>query len=62
MIFSSPLFLFVYLPAFLALYYVMPNRARNYCALVFSYIFYGWGEPALAIRAIASLTANIRGT
>ena len=45
MVFSSLLFFFLYLPLFLALYYALPKRAKNYVLLVFSLVFYAWGEP-----------------
>lgn len=44
MVFSSNAFLLLFLPAFLALYYLTPNRGRlrNYIILAGSYAFYGW--------------------
>ena len=45
MVFSSPLFLFFYLPAVLLVYYMTPLRWRNAVLLVFNLIFFGWGEP-----------------
>ena len=45
MVFSSLFFYFIYLPLFLALYYIFPKRAKNYVLLIFSLIFYAWGEP-----------------
>jgi len=42
MVFSSPIFLFGFLPAFLAIYYLTPARWRNLTILIGSYIFYGW--------------------
>ena len=45
MLFSSNVFLFVYLPALLLLYYISPRNLRNPLLLVFSLFFYGWGEP-----------------
>ena len=42
MIFSSNLFLFGFLPLFLACYYATPLRFRSGIILLFSYIFYGW--------------------
>ena len=52
MLFSSNVFLFAFLPAVLAVYYVCPRRWRNPVLLVFSLFFYGWGEPRyLALMA-----------
>ena len=44
MVFSSNVFLFLFLPAFLAIYYLTPNRARlrNWVVLIGSYVFYAW--------------------
>lgn len=42
MIFSSNIFLFVFLPVFLALYYMTPNRYRSWIILLGSYSFYAW--------------------
>lgn len=47
MIFSSPLFLFWFLPVVLAGHRLLPwLPARNAWLLVASLLFYGWGEPA----------------
>ena len=45
MVFSSNLFLFVFLPLFLACYYLTPMRWRSALILLFSYVFYGWWRP-----------------
>jgi len=42
MSFTSESFLFLFLPLFLALYYLTPRRFRNLTLLVESYVFYGW--------------------
>ena len=42
MLFSSPIFLFAFLPLFLAVYYLTPPRARSGVILLGSCIFYGW--------------------
>src|SRR3546814_19497692 len=44
MVFSSNVFLFLFLPLFLAIYYLTPNRGRlrNYVVLIGSYAFYAW--------------------
>lgn len=44
MLFSSPEFLFLFLPLTLLCYFFVPLRARNAVLLLFSLIFYGWGE------------------
>ena len=46
MVFASLLFIFIFLPLNLILYYSSKNKKyRNYILIVFSLIFYGWGEP-----------------
>jgi alginate O-acetyltransferase complex protein AlgI len=42
MVFSSNVFLFLFLPIFLGLYYLCGNRYRNLLLLVASYVFYAW--------------------
>jgi len=42
MVFSSNIFLFAFLPLFLAFYYVTPNKYRSLPILIGSYLFYAW--------------------
>lgn len=42
MVFSSNIFLFLYLPLFLAAYYLTPNRFRSWVIVVGSWLFYAW--------------------
>lgn len=42
MIFSTSIFVFTFLPAFLAIYYLTPWRAKSLVILAASYAFYGW--------------------
>ena len=49
MVFTSHLFLFLFLPVFLAIYYISPFRFRSGIILVFSYFFYGWWRPDFAL-------------
>ena len=58
MYFSSLIFLFLYLPAVLACYYVIPFRFRNIFLLLVNLIFYGWGEPVFVIIMALSVTVN----
>ena len=44
MVFSSPLFLLLFLPLTLGAYYCVPRRARNGVLLAASLLFYAWGE------------------
>ena len=59
MVFSSSVFLFAFLPAFLALYFIMPWRvARNVWLLAASLVFYAWGEPVYVWLMVAAIAAN----
>ena len=50
MVFSSLLFLLAFLPLNLLLYYVTKSlKVRNAILLVFSLIFYAWGEPVYVL-------------
>lgn len=42
MIFASEIFLFLFLPLFLAGYFATPQRYRSFAILMGSYVFYGW--------------------
>ncbi len=46
MVFSSLLFLTLFLPLTVFVYYLLPNRWKNLHLLIVSLIFYAWGEPA----------------
>ena len=58
MVFSSLTFLFAYLPAVLAVYFLVPFRFRNLVLLVVSLFFYGWGEPVYILVMIFSILFN----
>ncbi|MDQ6421249.1 MBOAT family O-acyltransferase [Paenibacillus sp. LHD-117] len=45
MVFSSLLFLFLFLPVVLLLYYASPWRVKNLLLFLASLVFYAWGEP-----------------
>ena len=55
MVFSTPYFLFLYLPIVLFLYYVVPLKLRNLVLLAVSLVFYGWGEPVYIVIMFASI-------
>ena len=58
MVFSSILFIFFFLPVFLLLYFIAPKKIRNTILLIFSLIFYAWGEPIYIILMILSTIIN----
>ena len=45
MVFSSTVFLLLFLPLVAILYYLCPRRGRNAVLLIASLLFYAWGEP-----------------
>jgi len=51
-VFSSVLFVFLFLPAFLFLYYLSPSRLKNFVALTASLLFYAWGAPELVFYLV----------
>lgn len=61
MLFSSILFLLYFLPATLAIYYLVPRKnieARNLVLLAASLLFYSWGEPVYIVLMIYSAFLN----
>ncbi|EEF59047.1 MBOAT family O-acyltransferase [Pedosphaera parvula] len=59
MVFSSPIFLFLFLPIVLTLYSVLPGlRARNLWLLVVSVVFYAWGEVDFVFLMLGSTFMN----
>ena len=58
MVFSSVVFLFYYLPAVLAVYYLIPARSRNLWLFIVNLIFYGWGEPVYILLMLFSICLN----
>ena len=62
MVFSSIPFLFYFLPLFLIIYFLVPNKVKNLVLLIFSLIFYGWGEPIyISLLIISSIIDYING-
>ena len=58
MVFSSVLFLFYFLPAFLLLYWGVPPRFKNLVALVASLLFYAWGGLNFLALFLGSVVVN----
>lgn len=54
MVFSCIPFLFFFLPLCLILYYVVPFSWKNGTLLIFSLIFYAWGEPVYILLMLFS--------
>lgn len=58
MIFTSPTFLFGFLPLTLVLYFLSPKSVKNTILLGMSLLFYAWGECVYLLVMIASITVN----
>ena len=58
MVFSSLEFLFLYFPAVLLLYFIVPAAWRNLTLFIVSLAFYGWGEPLYVFLMLATITLD----
>jgi len=58
LVFSSVVFLFLFLPVSLVLYYITKPALRNYVLLAISLVFYAWGETQYILIMFVSITAN----
>lgn len=58
MLFSSLVFLLAFLPAFLLVYVCVPTKGQNLVLLLFSLLFYAWGEPVYVLLMIGSILWN----
>ena len=58
MVFSSTIFLCVYLPLVLLGYYICPKKGKNLFLLIVSLVFYAWGEPKYVFLMIFSILIN----
>lgn len=55
MVFSSITFLFYFLPAVIAIYYLVPKKCKNFVLLIASLAFYFYGEPKYTLLMIFSI-------
>ena len=59
MVFSGTTFLFLFLPLLLLLYFCRKSIGwRNAILLIFSLLFYAWGEPLYVFLMLLSLAVN----
>ena len=59
MVFSSITFLFYFLPIFIACYFLTPTVAgKNVVTLIFSLVFYAWGEPRYIAILLFAIVFN----
>lgn len=61
MVFSNSVFLFVFLPIVLAVYYLLRGNIRNYWILLVSIIFYAWNKPSFTFILLGSIVLNYIG-
>lgn len=58
MVFSSILFLFRFMPIAFLIYYLVPQKLKNFSLLILSLIFYSWGEVKYFPIMVASILVN----
>jgi alginate O-acetyltransferase complex protein AlgI len=58
MLFSEPVFVFLFLPLLFLVYVVVPRAARNTILLLASLLFYAWGEKFFVLVMIGSIAFN----
>ncbi|NOU47764.1 MAG: MBOAT family protein [Bacteroidales bacterium] len=58
MLFSSPIFLFLFLPIVLGVYYLIQKSFRNYFLLFSSLVFFAWGGVSYSLLMLVSITFN----
>ena len=58
MVFTSAVFLGVFLPLLLGVYFLANTKARPYVLLLFSLLFYAWGEPSAVVIMLALMVLN----
>ena len=58
MVFSSLIFVFLFLPVTLLVYFLAKDEYRNYILLAFSLLFYAYGEPKFVFVMLLSICAN----
>ena len=58
MVFSSIIFLCIFLPVMIIGYYILPKKCRNVFLLIGSLVFYAFGEPKYILLMLASIIGN----
>lgn len=58
MLFSGVSFLYFFLPAALLAYFIAPSRWKNAVLLLFSLLFYAWGEPKFLLLMLVSIVQS----
>lgn len=58
MVFSSMIFLFIFLPVVMIINGLLPKKFRNLFLLIANLLFYAYGEPIYVLLMIASIVIN----
>lgn len=58
MVFSSAIFIFLFLPITIFFYFICNERCKNLCLLLASLFFYTWGEPKYIVLMLISIIIN----
>ena len=58
MVFSSQIFLFIFLPCTLLFYFICPSKLKNMLLMLASLFFYAWGEPKYIFLILTLILAN----
>ena len=58
MLFSSMIFLWIFLPVIILIYYIVPVKWKNAVLLLASLFFYFWGETTYILLLLISVTFN----
>ncbi|WP_346867039.1 MBOAT family O-acyltransferase [Clostridium sp. UBA1353] len=58
MVFTSVIFIFIFLPGIITAYFLFPEKYRNMLLLLASLFFYAWGEPKYILVMISSILIN----
>lgn len=61
MVFSSTIFIFLFLPLVLLCYFLVPKKLKNYVLLIFSIIFYLFGGPKFLLVLISVVLIDYLG-
>lgn len=58
MLFNSLTFILIFLPVLLVCYFFVNDKNKNYILLIFSILFYAWGEPKFIFLILLSIFIN----
>ena len=58
MVFSSLIFVCVFLPLVVAVYFALPRRANNLILVIASFVFYAWGDATALLLLVPSIILN----